>query len=81
MIHLGIVSMIVAMAVTSLLTPSVIRLAHRLGAMDLPGGRKVHGSPIPRIGGVAVFAGFVAGLASAALLAGFLLEPIHRYRR
>ncbi len=76
MIHLGIVSMIVAMAVTSLLTPSVIRLAHRLGAMDLPGGRKVHGSPIPRIGGVAVFAGFVAGLGSAALLAGFLLEPI-----
>ena len=77
MIHLGIVSMIVAMVVTSLLTPSVIRLAHRLGAMDLPGGRKVHGGPIPRIGGVAVFVGFVAGLASAALLAGFLLEPMH----
>jgi UDP-GlcNAc:undecaprenyl-phosphate GlcNAc-1-phosphate transferase len=77
MIHLGIVSMIVAMGVTSLLTPSVIRLAHRLGAMDLPGGRKVHGGPIPRIGGVAVFAGFVAGLGSAAFLAGFLFEPIH----
>jgi len=77
MIHLGIVSMIVAMGVTSLLTPSVIRLAHRLGAMDLPGGRKVHRGPIPRIGGVAVFAGFVAGLGSAAFLAGFLFEPIH----
>jgi UDP-GlcNAc:undecaprenyl-phosphate GlcNAc-1-phosphate transferase len=76
MIHLGIVSMIVAMGVTSMLTPSVIRLAHRLGAMDLPGGRKVHGGPIPRIGGVAVFFGFVAGLASAAFLAGFLFEPI-----
>jgi UDP-GlcNAc:undecaprenyl-phosphate GlcNAc-1-phosphate transferase len=68
--------MIVAMGVTSLLTPSVIRLAHRLGAMDLPGGRKVHGSPIPRIGGVAVFVGFVAGLGAAAFLAGFLFEPI-----
>ena len=76
MIYLGIVSMIVAMGVTSVLTPSVIRLAHRLGAMDLPGGRKIHGGPIPRIGGVAVYFGFVAGLASAAFLAGFLLEPI-----
>ena len=81
MIYLGIVSMIVAMGVTSVLTPSVIRLAHRLGAMDLPGGRKIHGGPIPRIGGVAVYFGFVAGLASAAFLAGFLLEPmqVHVY--
>ena len=81
MIYLGIVSMIVAMGVTSVLTPSVIRLAHRLGAMDLPGGRKTHGGPIPRIGGVAVFFGFVAGLGAAALLAGFLLEPmqVHVY--
>jgi len=76
MIYLGIVSLIVAMGVTSVLTPSVIRLAHRLGAMDLPGGRKTHGGPIPRIGGVAVFFGFVAGLGAAAFLAGFLFEPI-----
>jgi UDP-GlcNAc:undecaprenyl-phosphate GlcNAc-1-phosphate transferase len=76
MIYLGIVSLIVAMGVTSVLTPSVIRLAHRLGAMDLPGGRKIHGGPIPRIGGVAVFFGFVAGLGAAAFLAGFLFEPI-----
>jgi UDP-GlcNAc:undecaprenyl-phosphate GlcNAc-1-phosphate transferase len=69
--------MIVAMGVTSVLTPSVIRLAHRLGAMDLPGGRKTHGGPIPRIGGVSLFFGFVAGLGTAALLSGFLLEPMH----
>jgi UDP-GlcNAc:undecaprenyl-phosphate GlcNAc-1-phosphate transferase len=74
MIYLGIVSMIVAMGVTSLATPWVIRLAARLGAMDLPGGRKTHAEPIPRIGGVAVFLGFVAGLATAAFLSGVLLE-------
>jgi UDP-GlcNAc:undecaprenyl-phosphate GlcNAc-1-phosphate transferase len=62
------------MGVTSLATPWVIRLAARLGAMDLPGGRKTHAEPIPRIGGVAVFLGFVAGLATAAFLSGVLLE-------
>jgi len=44
------------------LTPSVIRLAHVLGAVDQPGHRKVHQAPMPRIGGVAVFAGVAVGL-------------------
>jgi UDP-GlcNAc:undecaprenyl-phosphate GlcNAc-1-phosphate transferase len=38
-----------------LLTPWVIRLARRIGAMDQPGLRGVHERPIPRIGGVAIF--------------------------
>jgi UDP-GlcNAc:undecaprenyl-phosphate/decaprenyl-phosphate GlcNAc-1-phosphate transferase len=75
MTYLGIVSMIVAMAVASMLTPWVIRIAERMGAMDRPGERKTHVTPMPRIGGVAVFAGFIAGIATAALLSGALLDP------
>ena len=38
-----------------LLTPVSIRLAHLLGAVDVPSERKIHTAPIPRLGGVAVF--------------------------
>src|SRR5580765_6369661 len=49
-----------------LVTPLVIRLAHRVGALDLPGSRKIHSAPVPRLGGAAVFAAFAAGLTFAA---------------
>jgi len=35
--------------------PAVIWLAHRIGALDRPGARRVHQQPTPRIGGLAVF--------------------------
>jgi UDP-GlcNAc:undecaprenyl-phosphate GlcNAc-1-phosphate transferase len=38
-----------------LLTPLVIRLAWRLKILDYPDARKTHASPVPRIGGMAVF--------------------------
>jgi UDP-GlcNAc:undecaprenyl-phosphate GlcNAc-1-phosphate transferase len=75
MIYLGIVSFIVAMGVTSVVTPWVIRLAARLGAMDIPGGRKTHAQPMPRIGGVAIYLGFIFGLVTAAFLTGVLINP------
>ncbi len=40
------------------LTPLAIRLAWRWGAVDQPGGRKVHLHARPRLGGMAVFLGF-----------------------
>lgn len=36
------------------LTPLAARLAVRVGAVDMPGHRKIHGTPIPRLGGLAV---------------------------
>lgn len=41
-----------------LLTPLAKQLAIRLGAIDHPGGRKIHNEPTPRLGGLAVFGGF-----------------------
>ncbi len=37
------------------LTPAVIWLARRVGAVDRPGVRTVHTRPVPRIGGIAIF--------------------------
>ena len=38
-----------------LFTPVVRSFARRFGALDLPGGRKVHEKPIPRLGGLSIF--------------------------
>lgn len=40
----------------------MITLSQRLGLIDLPGPRRVHTSPLPRAGGLAVFLAFVFGL-------------------
>lgn len=41
-------------------TPLVKRFAEKIGAMDVPGdARRVHDHPIPRMGGLAIFLGFV----------------------
>lgn len=74
MFLVGFASLIVAMGVTWAVTPVLIRAAERFGAVDRPGGRKTHSSPTPRIGGVAVFAGFVAGMAFAAYSTGLLFD-------
>ena len=39
----------------TVLTPMVIWLARRIGAVDRPNVRSVHKRPIPRIGGIAIF--------------------------
>jgi len=61
----------------ALACPLVIALAHRIRALDLPGPRKVHLQPIPRLGGLAVFAGFIAGVALAAHLGGVLFSDAY----
>jgi UDP-GlcNAc:undecaprenyl-phosphate/decaprenyl-phosphate GlcNAc-1-phosphate transferase len=54
--------MLVAAAVTYLLTPLVRRGAVLVGAQHVPRGRDVHVKPIPLLGGVAMFGGLAAGL-------------------
>ena len=44
-----------------LLVPFVKKIAEHIGAMDIPNKRKVHKVPIPRLGGLAIFLGFLFG--------------------
>lgn len=59
---------ITALAITFALTPLVRRLAIKIGAVDRPDARKVHHGLIPRLGGLAIYAGC---LGSIALTVGF----------
>lgn len=53
---------LIAMSAVFLLAPASAWLAVRIGAVDHPSARKVHTSPIPRIGGLAVYLGFMAAV-------------------
>jgi len=49
-----------AFVLTFATTPAVKKLAEKLGAMDIPDGkRRIHDHPIPRMGGLAIFLGFL----------------------
>jgi UDP-GlcNAc:undecaprenyl-phosphate/decaprenyl-phosphate GlcNAc-1-phosphate transferase len=52
----------VALMGSLLLTFPVRRLALHFGMVDLPGPRKVHLSPIPLLGGIAIYLGFVLAI-------------------
>ncbi|MCU0598382.1 MAG: undecaprenyl/decaprenyl-phosphate alpha-N-acetylglucosaminyl 1-phosphate transferase [Desulfobacterales bacterium] len=66
-----IVSFIFAMV----LTPIVILVARRLNLMDDPSERKIHSTPIPRVGGIAIFLSCYIGL-SACFFSGTLVTCI-----
>lgn len=52
------------------LIPVMVRLAPRLGMVDMPDPRKVHARPIARVGGI--------GICVGALVAILLLVPMHQ---
>ena len=44
-----------------ILIPICQKIAHHIGAIDMPNERKVHTKPMPRLGGVAIFGAFLVG--------------------
>ncbi len=58
-----LVAGIVALLMSAALVPPVRRMARAVGAVDAPGGRRVHARVTPRMGGLAVALGYGAGLA------------------
>ncbi|MEK7448210.1 MAG: MraY family glycosyltransferase [Planctomycetota bacterium] len=50
---------LIALAVSYLATFLVKWLTRRLGIIDKPGPEKIHAKPVPRLGGVAIFLGFI----------------------
>jgi len=65
------VAFILSMLCGTLLTPLVRRLAHHLGVLDhARSSRKIHGAPIPRLGGIAIVIAFYAPLVGLLLFHG-----------
>lgn len=53
----------VSLLVAYVMTPPVKRFAEKVGAIDVPrDNRRVHDHPIPRMGGLAIFIGFMLSL-------------------
>ena len=59
-----------ALIVALIVMPAVIFLAKKTGAMDAPNARKVHKKPVPRIGGLGIYTGFMAAIIFVALKFG-----------
>lgn len=52
-----------SLAVSFIMTPPVKNFAEKVGAIDVPkDDRRVHNHPIPRMGGLAIFIGFICSL-------------------
>ena len=60
-----------AMLLTVIALPPVMRLCEQRGWIAVPGGRRLHARPTPTIGGIAMFIGF-----TGAVLATFLLDAL-----
>ena len=53
------IAFLLAFITAYVVTPYTIRFAKKIGALDMPKKRKIHSTPMPRLGGIAVIAGFI----------------------
>lgn len=56
------IAFLLAFITSFVITPYTMRLAHKVGAIDVPNTRKVHKTPIPRLGGLAIISGFLVSV-------------------
>ncbi|MET0534865.1 MAG: undecaprenyl/decaprenyl-phosphate alpha-N-acetylglucosaminyl 1-phosphate transferase, partial [Steroidobacter sp.] len=66
---------LLAMSVTMALIPPLMQAAARWHFLDAPGARKVHTTPVPRVGGIAMAAGVLLAL----MLSGNFTQPMPAY--
>lgn len=60
-IYRSILCVGITMLVVVAIIPLVKKIASHIGALDIPNERKVHKNPIPRLGGLGIFFGFLVG--------------------
>lgn len=64
-----ILAFIVAFLMAFLSTPLAEKLAYKIGAIDIPkDARRMHKKPIPRLGGIAIFFGFMVAMLMFAVM-------------
>ena len=70
----------IALGVILIVTPAVIFLANKTGAVDKPDARKVHTKPIPRIGGIGIYLAFTSAIILVSIISNFEGETLHTIR-
>ena len=70
MIGFAIIIFLISLGVSLGLTRAMISLAPKIGLVDQPGERRIHQSPIPRAGGIAVWLTFIG-------IAGYFTANYH----
>ena len=70
---LSLLIFLIAFVSTLLLTPVVRPLALKIGAVDSPNDRKIHKEPIPRLGGLAIYFGFLVAIVAGLLIFRFMI--------
>ena len=69
-----VLALLAALVISFLMTPVVKTFAYKVGAIDVPkDNRRMHKVPIPRLGGLAIFLGFIVSV--------FLFIPIRHDRQ
>lgn len=68
---------LVALGSVHFLTPVSIRIAEKIGAVDIPTERKVHKTPIPRLGGAAVVSAVAISLLVGAAVNIYIPRIVH----
>ena len=56
------IAFLLAFITTFVVTPHTMRLAKKVGAIDIPNDRRVNKKPMPRLGGLAVISGFLVSI-------------------
>lgn len=56
------IAFLLAFITAFVITPYTIRLAKKVGAVDIPNDRRINKKPMPRLGGLAVIAGFLVSV-------------------
>jgi UDP-GlcNAc:undecaprenyl-phosphate GlcNAc-1-phosphate transferase len=58
------------------LTPLMVHLSHQWGLVDHPSDRKIHLHPTPRLGGVAVYLGFLGSVLLNSILPDWMIATL-----
>ena len=70
---------LIAAFLTAWITPMVLRYAEKSSAIDMPGDRRINTRPMPRLGGVAIFAGFLIAVLLTVTLRQFSRTGQHTW--
>ena len=73
-----LVAFVTSLVVVLIFTPIVNRVGHMTGYVDQPNERKIHKRPMVRLGGVAIFMGFMVALVTVWILGAFGLPSYEK---